>query len=635
MDRRGVCVVALLVLGLGVAAPAVQAGGKQAKVEFSYQMAPGQPAKSLETSDVYLRAGAEHSVQLFVKNKEDNKFADALTDVVVSLVSVDDEGKAKQTWTTAKLDKADLDAAGNLAAGKSARLVFAADKVLAELGKGPLPKLQLWLDAKGKMTVRQDLKVKLWQPERYVKVTKAHYDQTSRRVSFTVELTEEFVGPPCVVRMVLDPDYLPGLKPPKNKTMEQPLTKIGQPLDLFADLEFEGSTVGLSDARVFLHVDGFQRAFEFAPDLNELSGDMPPAVDYSRDVAVRFRPRPYVFPDKKNPLLVRLEIDARTIDQPARVELGFNRSDADKDVKNFAKRFTTIPPEGLPGLRSIKLAIDAGKKGDLVCMLTATDWEVPVTTADLLGRRFLRLRVVDTDGTKLKVSGQALKPLEAQRPGLAPLSVDKDEVLAAVTIDDSAAEVVRFSGVSEDWRPGAKVEVKVETAPRDKARYAPIEKAIFYFGKPSAGKIEAKEQFEGKELEPDVWSAIVRTPDKDGRYELAVTFQTGTGMRSAASELVSVKTAAPGEFVTTLKGKVLDSAERPKAGAKVLLMDAKGKPKGLQEAGAKGEFVFEKVPPGDYFLEASTAIPRNKGIVAVKVPPGKELVEKDVVVKMK
>src|SRR5207253_224641 len=106
---------------LNVAAPAVQAGSKKAKVEFSYRMAPDEPDKKVAESKVYLRPNTEHALELFVKNVETDKEEDALKDVVVRLIRLD--GKVETLLAVAKLEKVD-----KLLPGDKARLVFVPEK---------------------------------------------------------------------------------------------------------------------------------------------------------------------------------------------------------------------------------------------------------------------------------------------------------------------------------------------------------------------------------------------------------------------------------------------------------------------------------------------------------------------------
>ena len=323
MIRQQVIVVgafAAMVLGAVGLAPGVQAGAKKSKVEFSYRMAPELPV--IKDSRVYLRPNTDHAVEFFVKNVETDPEEDALKEVVVKLMRVD-------TVPPIMIAAAKLDGDDKLLPGKEARLFFLPakappdkappdkappDKALPDKGM-PAPKLQLWLEAKNKVTATQDLKVLFEHPSRYVDVEEGRFDRATRKLSFIVSLKKSFFGPPCTVSLVLDPEYLPGLKEVKNRTLTQTLNKIGQGLEVFAELEFDASARDLTDAPVFLAVDGFDRAFEFQPNFNE-TGLIRPVV-HDKDIAVRLRNERYPPPDdKKNPLTVSLEVDVRTIDQP-------------------------------------------------------------------------------------------------------------------------------------------------------------------------------------------------------------------------------------------------------------------------------------------------------------------------------
>lgn len=619
MKRPSVLLIAFCSsMGLATAAPSAAAQAPEAKVEFHYRLGPKEPKINVnKDSPIVLRPNSGLAVELLVKNTEGNKFANGLNEVTVKLMRVD--GADPVMLTAAKLDKVD-----KLLPGNEAHLVFAADKALAELGKGSPPPMQLWLDAKlGKVAVKTfklDLGVQYDHPENYLNVDKAHFDSTTGRISFFVSLKKDFVGPPCKVELVLDNDYIPGLKNVKNETLVRKLVNIGQGLELFADLEFEGAAGGPANARVFLNVDGFARAFEFMPRF-DLTGFIRPAV-LGNDVAVRFRTKRYVVPDKKNPLIVTLEIDGRPIDQPAQVEFAINRSENNKDENQFE----IVPPGGLRrGLRDVTLGIDADKKGDLFITMNVADWRVPLDTAAMSGKRWLRARVLDDTGKKeLTVSSEALRLLESGRGGLAPLILERgtNQVFAPVTIDDTAAVDLKFLNLPPTITAGKDLKVIVTAKERPESRYAPIDKVKFYLGKKTLDrKIEA-EVVEVTEPKDGPWAAVLRMPDKVGKCEIAVQFWTCTDKVSAASNFIMVE--PPGAVLTTITGTTVGIDKKSWPGMTVKLLDAKGESKGEQESDDKGVFIFKDVAPGPYVIDATRSIPRLYGQKKVTVLPGME-----------
>src|SRR5262245_7011626 len=360
MKRHVVPLAFVSFVGLCVTAPAFQAGKPDAKVEFSYRVVLDEngkgvagPATKIKGPDatINLRPNVPHTIELSVANLEKETDEDALKEVVVQLVKLDAAGNADlPPLATAKLDK------DKLQPGESARVLLNPDKALPWVGTAG--KLQLRLDAKNKKTFTQNLTFEVLHPDRYLDVRKAHYDDATNRLSFDVALKKEFVGPPCVVRLVVEPEYFPGLKTVQGRTLRAELNQIGQQLELLADLTFEDSARTPTDARVFLTVDDYDRAAEYTPKFNDASGNMS-AVNYGKNVSVRFRTARAVRPDPKNPIALTLEIDANTIDRTARVEVGINQSDNNKEDG----KFIIEPVGGLRGLRNIKLGIDAGKKG--------------------------------------------------------------------------------------------------------------------------------------------------------------------------------------------------------------------------------------------------------------------------------
>jgi hypothetical protein len=613
------------------APPVVALQSPHVDVMFTYRMAPSAPEINVKHSPVYLRPNTEHPVEMWITNLAKVKEG-TLTDATVKLVRRD----TGVVLAAQKLDK--------LAPRASAALSFAESK-LPLIGPGA-PPLELWLAAADRTLVKQDLRFALQHPERYLEINRASYDRLKNRLSFIVALNKNFIGPPCQVQLVVDRDYVPGLKAIRAKNLNQTLSQIGQGLELYADLVFDG--LPSSDARVFLTVDGFERAFEFLPGFD--TSGLVRAADYSSEIGVRFRTKAYPAVSEQKELNIALEIDARHIDWPARVELGFNRSEDNRDDD----RFETIPPGGLPGLRNISLSINPDKTtGTLLCKMGVADWNITLPTAGLLGRHWLRVRVIDEAGkVRQAVSRQALKPLESDRGNLARLWLDRNEVFAALTLDDSGVEGIKFLALPELHKAGAPLEVKVVTAPRPETRFAPIDKAIFYFGKKSTGAIEGQEQVEGQ-LRDGVWTAVLRAPAEEGRHELAVQFLTRNQRRTAASTFVTVKGAkaekpgpvpknnagpAPQGNAVVLKGDILDAAGRKIPNALVRLRDPKDT-KGIiiaqTKSDTKGAYVFEKVRPGVYVLEAGAAIPPLYGVIEVTVPPNKDVVVLDISVKLK
>src|SRR5262245_9130859 len=55
----------------------------QARVEFLYRMAAGQPEIKVHDSPIYVRPNTNHTVEFFVRNVDADKNGDALGDVVV------------------------------------------------------------------------------------------------------------------------------------------------------------------------------------------------------------------------------------------------------------------------------------------------------------------------------------------------------------------------------------------------------------------------------------------------------------------------------------------------------------------------------------------------------------------------
>jgi hypothetical protein len=106
---------------------------------------------------------------------------------------------------------------------------------------------------------------------------------------------------------------------------------------------------------------------------------------------------------------------------------------------------------------------------------------------------------------------------------------------------------------------------------------------------------------------------------------------TRAGIPATKTTIINVKDA---KFATAkIKGVVAHGKDgQPKLD--VTLSDAEGKAKATVKTNAKGEFVFDKVPPGSYVISSKRGFPALVGSTKLEVPEGKELIENVTVVLM-
>ena len=102
---------------------------------------------------------------------------------------------------------------------------------------------------------------------------------------------------------------------------------------------------------------------------------------------------------------------------------------------------------------------------------------------------------------------------------------------------------------------------------------------------------------------------------------------THTGMAAVKTATISYRDpTAGGKGIAKITGKV-GYGPNPVPNAAVALLDEKGAVKGSAKTDAKGEYAFDKVPPGNYVVSAAQSFPALVGRTPVEVPEGKELID--------
>jgi len=615
--------ILLAALPLAFAIPRGPAGGE---AQFSFRIAPDKSEKRYQ-SILFLRPNLTHAIEIYLKNQDKKELKNATVRLFV-------DGRDEPLATATGI---------NQQPGEETKVVFAKgkDKTKAEPLAGPVRRWELELEANNKKWPREQLFVKVLHPRKYIKEPISNYDPDQRRLSFKVAMDEDIPGEPkCIVQLVVDPLFTPGLKDKKKGARQQDLTKPGQYLELSAeDLEFDRDKDALKDARIFLTVDGFERAFEFFCSFSD-SGKLRDA-SYTTDVAVRFLTPRFALPTPEFP--VALLVDGE-IDQEMRLEIALDRSGR-KDPLQFQEQVR-------PGLRDIRMFLEPSDKGDLICKTEVRDWKVPFNTDKVSGTIWLRAGVLKgaQGNTPVDVSEDALLPLAALRIDRfkmwSPLDFEKNRVYAAVTLDATEPEDVRFVDLDKVSQadPNKPLKLKAACGKRDEASQAPIDKAVFFYGKVNDGKTETHDgqRVPNKDDDPktgELWSATLPAPGKPGPQEVSVQFITRTGKQVTQTQRVVFQPPPP--KLATIKGIAFHVNEsRPLAKLDVYLVDEKlykmndkSAQKDKVKTDADGKFEFKDVKPGRYMVVARQTTPALVGrSEVVEVQEGKELKE---IVKLK
>jgi hypothetical protein len=281
-------------------------------------------------------------------------------------------------------------------------------------------------------------------------------------------------------------------------------------------------------------------------------------------------------------------------------------------------------PIKFTGLRQQKVALSFAESGNLVCQTKVTDWEVEYNTKGVYGDLWFRISVYKKDELKTLLIPEETRPyMAAQEAG-----AESKRLFARMTQDESPPQNIEFVNLPKTWLTNKPLPVLVRVS-LPKAHQAPLEqKVIFFQGKePPDGKPIPKEALLGVgDFDPEKGMCAITLPgpEKDGALVLSVRFITKAGIPGVQTGTINVLDA---KFaLCTIKGTVAHGKDG-QPGLAVILSDGEGKPKQKVKTGKKGEFVFEKVPPGSYFISSAMNFPALKGFTQVDVPEGKELIE--------
>ena len=605
MKTQGIsCLLAALLLSVG-------AETAQAQLKISY----GKDQEPRNFKTIVLRPNQEQSISFSYQVQDDPKLG-----LKIALDLIDEQGNTKPVGQAVfdkrlKNEKVQVKFPPTAAGDKG-------DAGWTKLN-GPPFQFRFKIEEKKGAEPMDDVELVFEEPRDLIRVAKSNYNPEKKSLSITLEAKQQ-LDSPCEVKLELPPSVNLGLKESTAGTRKGVLDAKTARLELVADdIQFEGKPP--SNGRVYLTVDGIERAFIFKCDYSEGS-----LVSLDKTRARMVLPR-FVQPGPK--VAVRLEVDGQsrieTIDespQRAKVEVEFDRNG---DGKSF------VPVAGSPfrGLRHQEIYFKIDPTGAMIFKTVAKDRLVELNADDIGGRRALRLRLTDAKGKVLDLADEqddvnekvALYDKDLKNRS-AVLSFNKSEntITGEFVIDKTKPADLEIDA-PESIVAGADLTPKLTLKARQ-PNEAPIGKVIFFLGEledgdkiPATGK---KSIIEGR-VDPTgaIWtpekpfkvpadakekiylSALATTMTdvavgKTRTIQIKVPVVAGKDAKEAKEEVGKKKGPA------TIKGTVV-IGPLAQPGIKVYLrkVDAAktAKPK-VATTDDDGNYEFKNIEPGEYVL---------------------------------
>lgn len=486
------------------------------------------------------------------------------------------------------------------------------EPLLGAAAGDPPFRYELWIDDENMKRETWRLNVNILQPHEYVAVKSPKFEEESSRLSVLVEAKPGY-DPASSVRLVLSPEFIPGLIRPKLGLFKDSLTADKRKVTLFGQtLRFKGSIP--KHGRAHITVDGYERAFALdgafdedgdlqAPKLTRLRLKMPRYFSNFTDEKVNAKGQAKPLPK----LVIDIEADGNT-DDGTWIEVLFDRAGDGTSPSRYR----------LPGLRQQQLFYSVGKDGLPYFQSVVHDWKLELDANEVFGKKMVSARVLDTrnkvdvareladdDGVALLFEEDFDKNPHAQ----VEYDAGRKAIEAFVTIigDDRKPEGVAFVSLPGDIAPGSKVRLKASADKRDGVEFAPITKVQFFMGDPT--KAPAHKAMRDKVT--GLWYADFVVPaDAKDKVEVAVQFITATGLTDIKAEAIPVKVAGVAEKEKKEKENSIITGvvrwdERPQPGRVVTLRDKNGKVVAETKTDKKGGFRFDNVAPGTYRVSSA------------------------------
>ena len=396
---------------------------------------------------------------------------------------------------------------------------------------------------------------------------------------------KKFAGGPAKVRLSLTTDRIPNLIPEsaEDGTFVAELPAGGDAVLVANNLRFRDTD---REGIFTVAVDSYERAFLFKTDFRGTTPSQTAVPPGLRLVAQQFA-------EPGKPFPVRLEVDKPPANSSV-VEFGADRAGTGEFV---TKRYPTGEREEAIGIRW------GGADGGLIFAAKVSDRVENLETAGVFGPRRLRLRLLDKNFDEVKPP--------------APVFTD-------VVFDKTAPNITSFSVSSKEVIRGKPVTVQATAVDPESG----VKSVLFFLGEPPLpdGKLAPNSRVipATPPKEPGgPYTATVTLPDAK-RLNIGVRVTNPLGMfADKVEELEPADPPEPKKF-GAIKGMVVQGPdERPQKKLTVRLLDPKGVELKVKVTDDKGEFAFEDLLPGKYFVTSAVPSDRTTAYKEVTVEIGK------------
>jgi serine/threonine protein kinase len=355
-------------------------------------------------------------------------------------------------------------------------------------------------------------------PRNYVQLELNAFDPKTKCINLGVRANPGFFGPRCPVKLDLRPERLPFLAPKQKRDGSYGgyLYKPGDQVHLEA-CNLDINAGNLESGLASLTIDKYERAFIFRCSAK---GGFPtplerPSIRLSADPAAATGP----------PFKAGLEVD--NLPQDATLEVGLYRDE----------KFTQLegPQLQFHGDRRIRVFMNPhNPEGSISFRSELTDWVFELDTANLYGRRWLRVR--------LQEPGQNT-PVQFLELGSGGSVQESREIGRVLMFDGSPPEdVVWLEHELDSQQPSGERCVRVAASAKDPE--TGIGRVVFYLGKPPPDGVPPPTavQVEGvKVTDKDVWEAKLSVPATSNETDVSVQFTNSVGLSTSSVTKINQK----------------------------------------------------------------------------------------------